>query len=220
MTLDSVLWIPVINSVLPVGAALGGVWLTHHFTLGREQRLRQAQRDAERYFIVTELVFLVERFAEGCALVATDEGWINEKGIRVSEHKNPTIDFTNVAGDWRALPPDILYKLRELPVLQEEANRRIAEVANADSLPDYDDLFFSLQYQYCKLGLRSVGLARRLRALCALPPTRLVGDEYSAQRVLWRAWREKRRQLKIHAKSQQRYYEALRQLEINQDGSV
>ncbi|WP_227658079.1 hypothetical protein [Enterobacter cancerogenus] len=66
------LWPQIITAVSSIGAALGGVSLTHHFTRKREERAAAAKQSSERLFIATELVFLLEQFAEACAGVATD----------------------------------------------------------------------------------------------------------------------------------------------------
>lgn len=61
------LWPQIITAVSSIGAALGGVGLIHHFTRRREEIAAATRRDSERLFIATELVFILEQFAEGCA---------------------------------------------------------------------------------------------------------------------------------------------------------
>lgn len=70
------LWLQTITAVSAIGAALGGVGLTHHFTRRREERADAAKLESERLYISTELVFLLEKFAESCADVAADTGRI------------------------------------------------------------------------------------------------------------------------------------------------
>lgn len=48
------------------GAVIAAVILTHRFTLKREKQASQAKMVRERYFIATELVFLLDRFAGQC----------------------------------------------------------------------------------------------------------------------------------------------------------
>jgi hypothetical protein len=54
------------------------VGLTHHFTRKREEKAAEAKQATERLFISTELVFLLEQFAEACAGVATGHGYLNQ----------------------------------------------------------------------------------------------------------------------------------------------
>lgn len=51
------LWPQIITAVSSIGAALGGVGLTHHFTRKREERTASAKLESERLYISTGLVF-------------------------------------------------------------------------------------------------------------------------------------------------------------------
>lgn len=85
-----------------------------------------------------------------------------------------------------------MYRIRELPVLMNEALRNISAAAEHDWAPDYTESFQERQYQYARLGLKALTLARRLRQLAGLPGTRLDATEWSAQPVLWGKWRMER----------------------------
>lgn len=185
-------WLPVLSGLITGGIALMGIYLAHRFTLVREQLAVQEKREAERYFIATELIFLLEQYVEECVQVAQDGGAEDQDGYTRAQTRTPEISYMGVAGDWRALPPQLMYKLRELPVRQNEAERHISHVRNADSIPDFLFTFYERQYQYTKLGLRAIGLARRLRTLCSTPETRLDKTPWSAQPVLWKIWRQER----------------------------
>ena len=191
------LWPQIITAVSSIGAALGGVGLTHHFTRRREEIAAATRRDSERLFIATELIFILEQFAEGCAGVATDRGYENRDGITVPEMAIPVLDYVSVSGDWRVLPAKLMYRIRELPVMQGEANRAIKA---ADTCPpDFDEFFEARQYQYTRLGLKAIIQARRLRKFVGYPETRLAATKWSAQRVLWDEWRLERKRRHAHA---------------------
>lgn len=188
---DSIsLWPQIITAVSSVGAALGGVSLTHYFTRRREERAAAAKLASERLFIATELVFLLEQFAEGCAAVATDHGYENQERVTVPETSVPNLSYTAVSGDWRVLSAKMMYRIRELPVMQGEADRAIS--AAEAYPPDYDEFFEARQYQYTRLGLRAIIRARQLRKFAGLPNTRLDATPWSAQNVLWKEWRQER----------------------------
>lgn len=185
------LWPQIITAVSSIGAALGGVSLTHHYTRKREERAAEARLASERLFIATELVFLLEQFAEACAGVATDTGHINLELERIPETTLPKLSYSSVSGDWRVLPAKLMYRVRELTVIQEEADRAIND---ADAYPpDYDELFEARQYQYTRLGLKAIIQARRLRRFAGLPNTRLDASPWSSQNVLWKEWRQERK---------------------------
>ena len=60
------LWPQIVTAISSAGAALVGVALTHRFTRRREEATAARKRYDELYFISTELVFLLERFAQRC----------------------------------------------------------------------------------------------------------------------------------------------------------
>lgn len=191
---DSVsLWPQIVTAISSIGAALGGVCLAHHYTRSREEKAASARREAELYFISTELVFRLERFAQECAAVVQDEGEEDARGYtRVTASAEPFAP-DDIAGDWRVLPGKILYRIRELTVLFAEANRYISYVNEYDSPPDWQCTFQERRYQYARLGMKATLLSKRLRKLNRMPSSRLDASEWSAQSVLWEQWRKGRK---------------------------
>lgn len=188
----------LITGLLTGGIALTGIWLTHRFTLRREQKASEDKLQKERYFIATELVFLLEQFAEGCGSVATDRGYKDHDGISVPGSTAPELDYSVVTGDWRALPAVLMYRSRELPVLISSARRTVRDV---DSFaPDYEEFFSERHYQYTRLGLKAIILARRIRKLVGFPEARLDASPWSAQQVLWKEWRLERARRSVQAR--------------------
>ena len=208
MTDSPDLWPQIITGIFTAGAALGAVWLTHHFTYRREEKAAAAELVRARVFIATELVFLLEKFAESCADVATDTGEENDdpQPIRESTVDYPELSYQDVAGDWLVLQPRLMYCIRELPVLQSEARKAIAYVKEADFPGDYSEYFRERRYQYDRLGLRAIIQVRRLRKMAGFPETRLAATYWSAQPVLWEVWRiERRRRAKEAAENRELY---------------
>lgn len=80
----------LLTAVTTAGAALGGVCLTHHLTYWREQRAAAEKRTREFHSIATELIFILEVFAEACSEVAADSGDYNDDPMPVRE---PTVDY-------------------------------------------------------------------------------------------------------------------------------
>lgn len=190
------IWGNVATGLITAGAAIVAVMLTHRFTLKREKQASEDKQKRERYFIATELVFMLEQFAENCASVARDNGSDHEHAFAPS-HPLPELDYEAVTGDWRTLPVRLMYQLRELPVLKSESDRTIA---SADFIgPEYDEFFEARQYEYTRLGLKAVILARRLRKLTGFPDSRLNATPWSAQRVLWEEWRRERKRRSVQA---------------------
>jgi hypothetical protein len=57
----------------------------------------------------------------------------------------------------------LMYRIRELIVLQQEAHKAIAFVADADCFGQRYEYFRERQYQYARLGLKAIIQVRRLR---------------------------------------------------------
>ncbi|MCX0498985.1 hypothetical protein [Erwinia billingiae] len=204
-------WLPLLQT-LAGGVLAGGVALyvnhrSHKNALEREEksaaeRLRNERQAAEeklareRYFIGTELVFLLEQFAEGCASVARDNGLEHEHAFAPT-FPRPELDYSVITGDWRTLPVRLMYQLRELPVLKSESDRTIGAADYTG--PDYDAFFEARQYEYTRLGLKAIILARRLRKLAGFPDSRLNTTPWSAQRVLWEEWRRERKRRTVQS---------------------
>lgn len=193
------IWGNVATGAITAGAAIAAVMLTHWFTQRRERRAADEKLDRELLFVTTELIFILEDYAEGCARVATDSGEDNPQGEREPVSAYPELDLSDADGDWRTLPALLMYRIRELPVMQKESIRAVQEVGEYDHAPYYTDTFRERKYQFTRLGLKAIFLAKRLRALVGLPKSRLDASEWSAQPVMWKVWRrERRRRTKLY----------------------
>lgn len=180
------LWPQIITAISSAGAALVGVGLTHRFTRKREESTAARKRYDELYFVSTALVFILERFAQRCTYSAQEGGSYDQDGRILIEYPLSEIDFSTVSGDWRSLPPALMYRLMELPVLRQEAIRSINENFEEDTPYDGSEGIFELNHQASYLGLKAIRLSRSLRDLCAMPNDRLSEKPWSAWRILWR----------------------------------
>ena len=127
--------------------------------------------------------------------MATDCGEPDPQGVYTPTENLPELIIKNISGDWRALPPPIMYRIHELPVLQNEVRRHLAAYYEQYWEPPYLSPYYrERQFHYALLGIKAVILAQRLRKLVGLPGTRLDATEWSAQLVLSRVWRKKRKE--------------------------
>lgn len=189
----------LITGLLAGGITLTGIWLTHRFTLQRERQASDDKLERERLFIATELITLLEQYAEDCAAVASDDGEPfyepNRQEERVAKTSFPVpLNFETVSGDWRSLPADLMYRIRELPVMRNEAMRAIEDGWENSSPPDREYYFSARQFESSRMGLKAIHLARLLRRLCKLPRSRLNKSAWSAQPVMLRVLRHERKQ--------------------------
>lgn len=187
------IWVPVASAFVGGIMAIAGGVVTQLIIACREKKVRDKKQASERLFIATELVILLEMYAESCARVATDSGEPDQYREYIPTENLPELIITNISGDWRALPSRIMYRIRELPVLQDEACRAIAYANIIPNPPEFKYYFRERQYQFARLGIKAVILAVRLRRATGLPETRLAGhDEWSAVSVFRKVWRRER----------------------------
>lgn len=205
------LWPQIITAVSSIGAALGGVSLTHHYTRKREERAAAAKRDSERLYIATELVFLLERFAQRCLPAALDVGERDDQARFRANFHIPELSYTSVAGDWRSLPAELLYQVQQLEVLREEAVS-IVSTAFTESTPYDDDGIVALNNQASRLGIVAIHLSRSLRKLCSMPEDRLESMKWSVWPQLCIAAGKSLERLLRYAQSQAKMKVALAQL--------
>lgn len=161
------IWGNVATGLITGGAAIAAVMLTHKFTPRRERSASEDKQKQERYFIATELVFLLEQFAEGCADVTKDFDYTS--GDKSPQISSPVLDYAVVTGDWHALPHPLMYSIRELAVLHKEADRSVAASAGKDNSFHHYETVRERHYQYARLGIKAVIVARRLRKWLVFP---------------------------------------------------
>lgn len=193
------IWGNVATGFITAGAAIVAVMLTHRYTHRREKQAAVQQLKQEQLFIATELIFLPEQYAEGCAQVAGDNGkMVYESGKQperayVAGYPVP-LDFDKVAGDWSSLPARRMYRIRELPLRQAGAMSAIEFAWDNDMPGDYPAFFRQRQYEFARLGITAISEARQLRKLSGLPADRLNKSEWSALPVIMGVLKRERQQ--------------------------
>lgn len=177
----------LITGLLTGGITLTGIWLTHRFTLKREKEASEDKLQRDRYFIATQLVFLLENYGEKCVLVAEDFGTEDGDGYTAEQHRMPVIDFSGISGDWRSLPLSLMYRLRELEIIQTGVMNMLSDLYDYDDQPQFDEYFHSRRFHATRLGLKAFILAAKLRKKSGLPA--MAGGQWFAPRRLWTLYR-------------------------------
>lgn len=176
-------WVPVISAGAGILGALGSQWLSHIFITKREKRSSDEKLNRERYFIATEIVFLLERFAQACVEPAEEISEFDDEGYITTLHEFPPFDYTTVTGDWRALPDDLIYKLSEFPVKHEEARRGVSPTRKKMT-STREIMYGPLQRGASSMGLSALRLSRELRVLCGMPEDEMSEFEWSTWNIL------------------------------------
>lgn len=170
---DSVsLWPQIITAVSSIGAALGGVSLTHHFTRKREERAAAAKLASERLFIATELIFMLERYASGWRYLR----WSDLSSLSRAK-RLPVWDLSAANGDWRALSPRLIFMIRSLEAAHVALMTHIDRYESSDNDPDdaLNNVFFHADcYQ---TAIKAFMLAGKLRREVGLPDSTVLKDK-------------------------------------------
>ncbi|HDK6063971.1 MULTISPECIES: hypothetical protein [Klebsiella] len=207
-------WIPVITALAGIGGALGSQYISHRFTLNREKKASEDKMQRERYFIATGLVFLLERFAQRCVYSAYESGFNEpEHGYFCVNHTLPEFSYDGIDGDWRSLPPELMFRLSQMPVLQQEALQSIQSAFGNDDPYDGSDGLSEINKQSSRLGLRAIRLSRELRQICSMPHDDLSAHHWSAWRMLSIARARSINAELCYARSNHKYHASLRLME-------
>lgn len=206
MTFSETVMLLITSAPAVIAACIAGtvaivvVKLTHHYTLKREEemlekRSRREKEDAEEKreeefrFIVVELIFRLEEFAQGCAAVAWDDGiYPGENEAKVPEIPAPVLTLDGIGGEWKSIPSPLLYSIRELPVRERAIRPALSNIY--EHLPDTDFWFAERQRRYADAGLRALILTRKLRRLGGYPDSRLIQGTGSPFRIMRYTWRQ------------------------------
>lgn len=181
------LWPQIITAVSSIGAALGGVSLTHHFIRRREERAAAAQQASERLFIATELVFLLEHYA-----IKWLEVDIEKRLLHYKAEKIPTLNLSSVAGDWRALNTNYIFKIREF-----DANQAVMLLTLKPEIVDTDYMYFHYKDRVYVLtqAIKAFLLAAKLRREVGLPDSIHLKGKQGVLILLYKA-RKREREIK------------------------
>ncbi|MBU9834755.1 hypothetical protein J1786_08005 [Rahnella sp. L72c] len=177
------LWPQIITAVTSIGAALGGVSLTHHYTRKREERSASNKAAVERLYIVTELVFLLERYANAWVPLH----WSEIKERYKNSNNIPVLDLSGAAGDWRVLPSHQIFRIRTLEANHSTLLTQIMIGEQNDYLP----IAKKITNRCYLAGLQAFLLAGQLRRAVGLPDSRQLTEDGGTFRKL----RENRKEI-------------------------
>lgn len=149
------------------GGAVIGHFANHAISWVKET----VQSNPERKFICVELIFKLEEFARKCEEVARDYGQPQgEQGEYEAEVKCPDIfDYSLIKGNWKALKPELIYRICNLPVMHREARHQLSWAGECATPPDFSEYFEVRRYEYALLGLEAATLATDLRRQSKFP---------------------------------------------------
>ncbi|MEQ9883164.1 hypothetical protein ABRP83_13410 [Pectobacterium brasiliense] len=176
-----------------LSGALGGTVLTQGAIAFREYRngikseqKEQARIAMERLIIATEVVPLLEQVVLGCLDVANDNCEAHgNTGEMVPSVSVPSLDFTDIKGDWRTFG-ELLYPIKQVPIELKNCKHYLGQYYSFHwNPPDHQRYFNMRALCYSRLGLRTSLVVLRLRRECGMPMSSLFKTEFAAYSALW-----------------------------------
>lgn len=165
----------VVQAGISAAAGLGGVWLGGYLTNHRETKREESERRQAACYLATLVLAHLDRFSEGCVEVAFDDG--TNEGLPAGDHgyhqataSAPVFDPLELKVEWTAISPELMYELLNLPHRTRELQRYLNMDPGFEEPPDFEEYFWTRQYEFAQLGLDVIDLAARLRSYAGLPP--------------------------------------------------
>jgi hypothetical protein len=155
----------MIEAIIGFVGVLVGASMTWFQNYWSENKKRKETRN----YIAILIVFLLDRFIQGCVDVVSDDGVPDQDGCLEKQVSTPEIDFESLKADWKVFPNDFIYEILDLPNKIETANHIISSVAEHAGPPDWEEVFAERQFQYSKLGITAHNIAINLRKKNGLP---------------------------------------------------
>lgn len=164
------IWTIVITAAVSVVATLGTTWFGHWLGLSKDRALRDEEMDRHARYLAIRIVCILNPFVSGCVEVVYDEGLpAPPEGEFEPSTAVPKLVLPADV-DWRAVDPELMYRILGLPNEIAVADQSISLVGSEISTPpDHSEYFWERSIRYARLGLTAQKLADDLRTLYGIP---------------------------------------------------
>lgn len=165
-----------VSAIISAAAGISGVLLGNSFVAIKELLINRYKRQKDTAYLAIIVVSHLDRFANGCAHVAFDDGTAYGRPAgNNGEEYEPTVnppEFQplDIDVEWKVLPKDLMYEILRLPDQRERIQNRLAGIAEYDDdYPDHVEYFWVRRRDYAELSLSASRLAYRLRRHAGMP---------------------------------------------------
>lgn len=167
-----------ISAIISATAGITGVLLGNSFLTIKEWLIARNKRKKEMAFLAIIVVSKLDRFANDCLAVAHDDG--TEHGVPAGDHEDeyvPTVSEPEIQPldfnvDWKTLPPNLMYKILQIPDRRERIKNLLNNIIEySNDFPENTEYFFTRREEYCNLGIEVSEISKQLREVAALPPS-------------------------------------------------
>ncbi len=144
-----------------------GTWFVTRYQLRHEAKTqataRKEELDRHGTYLAVRVACVLDPFVMAAVEVVNDKGIYDQERELNPDLVEPTLDLpTDV--DWKSIDPHLMDSILTLPNEIASAKKTISFVGDMISgPPNHDEWFDERRYQWAKLGLIALDLARDLR---------------------------------------------------------
>jgi len=161
------------DQLTPALIGVGGVIIGAILVWAREWISSQQTQKKHARYLAVRVVCILHIYGDQCAKVAQDDGHIidHQSGEYVApQAKMPPNPVFPGDIDWKSIDHKLAYRILSLPIKSQEADILIGFAFAAEESPPYFEKAFEVrQYQYARLGLEAISIARELRIMFEIP---------------------------------------------------
>lgn len=144
-----------------------GTWFVTRYQLRHEAEAqataRKEELDRHGTYLAVRVASVLDPFVMAAVEVVNDKGIYDQHGELNPDSVEPTLDLPQDV-NWKSIDPHLMDRILTLPNEIASAKRTVSFVGEMISgPPDYDEWFDERRFQWAKLGLMALDLARDLR---------------------------------------------------------
>lgn len=161
-----------VDSLTPAVIGFLGVILGLLVGVIKEWVMSSSKKKKDLEYLVVRVTTELDKFAEGCAGVAGDDGTVygqpDDHDCYSPQVEVPELNLHDLDVEWKALPGYLLYEVLNYPNEVDAVKRYLSSAAEFAN-PPYDDYMEERQYEYAKLGVNANKFASKLRMQAGFP---------------------------------------------------
>lgn len=140
-----------------------GTWIVTRYSVSQERQARQEELDRHGTYLAVRVSSILDPFVMAAVEVVNDRGYPDQDGELGPDSVEPSLDLPNDV-DWKSIDPHLMDRILTLPNEIQRAEKSLSHVAEyVSGPPDHDEWFSERRYQWGRIGILALDLARDLR---------------------------------------------------------
>lgn len=171
-----------VTGVIAGVSGIAGGAATQWFTLIKESRVSKKARFRDVQYIGVHLILRLTEFSDHCQRISEDEGeeYFDSRNGQTSTVVSVSFEpliLDDIQGKWDVLPAELLFRIRELPLVHGKIQALLSEFYQFHfDPPDHAEYFEYRQAVFRKQTRRVEAMIEQLRLLCQLPKDHDIND--------------------------------------------